>query len=246
MTTERLHQPSGPLVLAGLLAAVAGFVDAFVYRNVTPVFVANMSGNLIRLGMFAGDRDWRPALAAGVAVGVFVSGVVVATVHHDRRLKVVAEVRPNGLLVAEAALLLLLPLVLHVGDVPFDAVPTLAQYPALVISALAMGIQTAALRRVGQVAVATTYGTGALVRIGEKVALGVRRAERADDHRRRITVAVLGAVIALYVLGAVVGSAIGSSEWALLLPGAAVATAAVTLHLRGLALPRAGAARDAG
>ena len=43
---------------------------------------------------------------------------------------------------------------------------------------VAMGLQATALRRVGQIAVATTYGTGAIVRVGEKVALAARRADR--------------------------------------------------------------------
>jgi len=222
------------LALACVLAAVAGFIDAFVYQNVTPVFVANMSGNLIRLGMFAGDGERAPALAAGVAVLVFVGAVVASTMHHDRQLGRAALVRPNRLLAMEAAILLLLPLLLMVGDVGFSATPTSRQYPVLVLGALAMGIQTAALRRVGQVAVATTYGTGALVRIGEKLALGVRGADRAEDHRRRVTIAVLVVVVACYVAGAAVAATAGSSApWVLLFPGSVVAAAALALHGQG-------------
>jgi uncharacterized membrane protein YoaK (UPF0700 family) len=231
MTPEHSHHPSGPLVLAAGLAAVAGFVDAFVYQHVTPVFVANMSGNLIRLGMFTGDADWRPALGAGVALMVFLAGVLGATVANDRQLKRSGSVRATSLLACEAVLLAVLTLVLAVGHVGFDQVPTLAQYPAIVIGGLAMGIQATALRRVGSVAVSTTYGTGALVRLGEKVALGLRRADRAAEHRRRITILVLAAVIACYVLGAVIASMVGASEWMLLVPTATVAAAVVALHL---------------
>ena len=68
---ERTHHPSGPLGLAIALAATAGFVDAHIYVNVTPVFVANMSGNLIHLGISLGEGDWFPALATVLALGAF-------------------------------------------------------------------------------------------------------------------------------------------------------------------------------
>ena len=36
MTQEPAHHPSGPLVLAAALAAIAGFIDAHIYVHVTP------------------------------------------------------------------------------------------------------------------------------------------------------------------------------------------------------------------
>lgn len=40
MTQEHQHHPTGTLPMAITLAVVAGFVDAFDFVNVTPVFVA--------------------------------------------------------------------------------------------------------------------------------------------------------------------------------------------------------------
>src|SRR5690606_8054302 len=72
----------------------------------------------------------------------------------------------------------------------------------IALSSIAMGVQTASLRNVGQVAVATTYGTGAVVRIAEKSVLAARRADRAVEHRRRRSLIVLCSVVAAYVCGA--------------------------------------------
>lgn len=232
MPAEHPHHPSGPLVLAVVLGAVAGFVDAHVYLNVTPVFVANMSGNLIHLGMFAGSGRWEPAVGSGVAVAAFLAGVVVATVHHDRQVVRGAVVRPHALVSVEALLVLALPALLAVLDVRFEAHTTPRQYPVLVVAGLAMGLQTAALRRVGEIAVATTYGTGAIVRIGEKLALGARGADRAGAHRRRRTIAILVAVLASYVAGAAAAAWAGSAHLLLLVPGTALALTAIILHRR--------------
>src|SRR4051794_30025782 len=54
LTSESRHHAAGPVGTAVCLAAAAGFVDAYVYTRVVPVFVANMSGNLIHLGLSLG------------------------------------------------------------------------------------------------------------------------------------------------------------------------------------------------
>jgi uncharacterized membrane protein YoaK (UPF0700 family) len=218
MPQEHSHHPSGPLALAAALAATAGFVDAHVFLHVTPVFVANMSGNLIHLGMFAGQADWHEAAGVAVSIISFVVGVMAATVHHDRQVRNGRPVRPAPLLTVEAALVALIALLVWWWGITFSPRADAADLPIIVIGAVAMGVQTAALRRVGSVAVATTYGTGSIVRIGEKLVLALRRADRAGADRRSRTVVVLVAVVAAYVLGAVVASALGRSPWLLLVP----------------------------
>lgn len=222
----QVHHPSGPLAAAVALAAAAGFVDARIYVNVTPVFVANMSGNLIHLGILVGDGSWRPAIASVLTLLAFTAGVMVATVHHDRQVARSRSVRPTFLLLAEAALLLGLALYVAVVDVTFTADPRPADYPVLLVAGVAMGLQAAALRRVGQIAVATTYGTGAIVRIGEKLVLAARRADRTTEHRRRVAIAVLVVVLVSYVGGAVLATTAGSGPALLAAPAIAIAICA--------------------
>ena len=219
MTQEGAHHPSGTLVLAVVLAVVAGFVDAHVYVHVTPVFVANMSGNLIHLGIFTGLGRWRTAVGSTVALGAFLLGVVTAVVHHDHRLRRRGRVSPDSLLFVEAGLVLVLPVLRLATGAGFHSEPTLAVYPILIVAAFAMGLQAAALRRVGEIAVATTYGTGAIVRIGEKLALAARRADRPTVNRRRSTIAVLVIVLVSYAGGAAFAALLGGGAWVLLIPG---------------------------
>lgn len=215
---ERTHHPSGPIGLAIALAAVAGFIDAHIYVNVTPVFVANMSGNLIHFGIVVGDGDWDQAVGSLIALGAFTGGVIAATVHHDRQVTRRRVVQSGFLLAVETVLLTLLTIGLMAGDLGFSRTPRAADYPVLLVAGLAMGIQAGALRRVGELAVATTYGTGAIVRIGEKVVLAARRADRATIHRRRVAIAVLAIVLVSYIAGAVAATAAGSRPALLALP----------------------------
>ena len=215
---EHTHHPSGPLALAVALAAAAGFVDAHIYVNVTAVFVANMSGNLIHLGIIVGDGSWGRAVASLIALAAFTLGVIAATVHHDRQVSSGGSVRPDVLLTAEAMLLFGLTAWMVTSKPVFSPEPRAVDFPVIVLAGLAMGIQASALRRVGEIAVATTDGTGAIVRIGEKVVLAVRRADRATEHRRRIAIAVLAVVLASYVAGAIAATAAGSAPLLLGLP----------------------------
>jgi uncharacterized membrane protein YoaK (UPF0700 family) len=230
LTSESKHHPSGNLALAVALAATAGFVDAFVFVNVVPVFVANMSGNLVRLGIAAGLRDITETATAGVALLGFLTGAIVATMHLDRRLVRGHSPSPAPLLVLETLLLLALALVAHTVTTA-DSV-TARDYLVAGIGSTAMGIQAIALRRVGEIAVSTTYGTGAVVRLGEKLALGARRATRPDDARRRITIAILSSVLVSYVAGAWLATSIGHSTYLLLLPVGISALAAAMLEIQ--------------
>lgn len=228
---ERTHHPSGPLGLAIALAAAAGFVDAHIYVNVTPVFVANMSGNLIHLGISVGSDDGGPAVATLIALVAFIAGVIVATSHHDHQVARQRSVRPTSLLALESALLAALTAWLIASSPSFTARPNASDLPILVLAAVAMGIQAGALRRVGEIAVATTYGTGAIVRIGEKLVLAARRAERPSGDRRSVAIAVLVVVLVGYVGGAILAARLGSSPWLLVLPTAVVAAGAVVSRL---------------
>ncbi len=217
-------------MLALSLAGVAGFVDAHLFLHVTNVFVANMSGNMVRVGIFAGDGQWVAAAASAVALAAFAFGVVAAIAHHDRQLRMKGRVRPDELLVVEAILTLSLPIILILFDVEFSEVADPIHVGIIAIGAFAMGMQASALRRVGDIAVATTYGTGTIVRIGEKIALSIRRAERTSDQRRSTTIAVLSAVLLSYVAAAAAASLLGSSPLLLLIaPGT---LAVFVIHIR--------------
>jgi uncharacterized membrane protein YoaK (UPF0700 family) len=209
MTSETRHHVEGSLRLAVALAMTAGFVDSFVFLRVTPVFVANMSGNLVRLGIAAGVGDWRAIAAALAAVTSFLTGAVLATTHVDAGARHPRLPSPAGALLLESGLLATLPVIIRVTNVAATQPIGFGGFLVVVIAATAMGLQAVALRRVGVIAVSTTYGTGAVVRLGEKLALALRRAPRPGEARRRTTIVVLMAVLVSYVAGAALAAGLG-------------------------------------
>jgi uncharacterized membrane protein YoaK (UPF0700 family) len=103
---------------------------------------------------------------------------------------------------------------------------------------MAMGVQTEVIRRVAGTAVATTYQTGAIARMGEAVSNVVSRTTRLREERE---IVVLLVVLAAYVGGAAVGAAApGEWRWSMLLAGAVVGVLALAWFLVpvGLVAPR--------
>jgi uncharacterized membrane protein YoaK (UPF0700 family) len=142
------------------LSLAAGCVDAVGYLALGQVFVANMTGNTVLLGLAIGQADGRGVLHAGTALAGFVLGVAVgaAIVERgpERAVWTPAVTAALGLefviLVAFAAGWLL------DGSEPSGA----AVYLLIGLSALAMGVQSAAVRRLAVADVSTTYITGTL------------------------------------------------------------------------------------
>ena len=163
---------SGALVTAMVLAAVAGFLDAHLFLNVTEVFVANQSGNVVLLGMYLGEGNWISAAGSAVALGAFAVGVMVATALHVKRRARGLQLRPDIMLGVESVLLVALALVLAFWHPDREPTPTPGHLPLLALGGLAMGLQTTVLGKVGSTAVATTYESGSVVRVSEQAVLG--------------------------------------------------------------------------
>jgi uncharacterized membrane protein YoaK (UPF0700 family) len=209
----------GTIAIAAVLTAVAGFVDAHIFVHVTEVFVANQSGNVVLFGIFLGERGWPEVAAHLLSITMFAIGVAVGTSIHDRRLLAGRRLRPDLILYAEAVLLGAV-IALRVIDGPTPALTVDAMdYPVILLGALAMGLQTVVIGRVGSVAVATTYESGAVARVGEELALSARPGRAVDRRHRHSAVAkVLLIVVASYAAGATLAAAADRSPAWLLVP----------------------------
>ena len=197
------------LLVAGVLAAVAGFVDAVGFNRLFGVFPANQSGNVAFLGMAIGGdgpaAGWRCALSiAGFAFGAAAGFLL------GRRL---GPRKGPTLIVVELLLLLIVTVV--AGNV--DGRSLSGGFTGVVLVALgsfAMGIQTEAIRRVAGVAVATTYQSGAVARIGEATTGLFRRptttagdgAGSGAGARWATPLPILAGVLVTYCAGAALGA----------------------------------------
>lgn len=141
-------------VLAAATAAMAGYVDAVGYLHLRGFFVSFMSGNSTRLAVGAvGDRS--AATIAGALVLLFVAGVVVGATAS----RFIDARRATVVLALVAALLALATALGWAGSGSL----------AIASMTLAMGVANAAFQRDGEVSIAVTYMTGALVKLGQRL-----------------------------------------------------------------------------
>ncbi|MBV9860187.1 MAG: DUF1275 domain-containing protein [Alphaproteobacteria bacterium] len=191
-------------IWAALLALIAGYVDAICYWCVGPAFAANMTGNLVWVGIAAAGAEWRRALSIGSVILAFLLGIVAA------RLLVRAHRSPRTAFLVEAVLIALAA----TGELGAAAIPLLAAAMALQNEAGVHGV----------VAVNVAFITGDLQQFGERLVAETVPSERAPtDNRGRVILVIL----AFYAAGAAVGTwASGLAASALLGPAAVLALGA--------------------
>jgi uncharacterized membrane protein YoaK (UPF0700 family) len=213
------------LVVAVLLAAITGYVDAVAFDRFLGVFVANQSGNAVFLGMAIGGSTastvWRPATSM---VG-FALGIVVAQLLRPRA--------PRGRIGAwllACELVLFLVVIAITGPIDRVHIADGAEgFVLIVLMSMAMGVQTEVIRHVAGTAVATTYQTGAIARLGEAVTRVVSRSTRLREERE---IMVLLLVLAAYVAGAAVGAAApGVWRWSMVVAATVVGLLALLWFL---------------
>ncbi|TYB60692.1 DUF1275 domain-containing protein [Nonomuraea sp. PA05] len=141
------------------LAFAAGAADALSFLALGEVFTANMTGNVVLLGLALGSGRTAHVVGSGVAFAGFCAGLaggfaVVGRTAGD------ALRRPIAVLVVEVVLLAGL------------AVGWLAQAPRVALiaaSAVAMGLQSAVTRWAGGSGLSTTYVTGTVTGLAGQV-----------------------------------------------------------------------------
>jgi uncharacterized membrane protein YoaK (UPF0700 family) len=161
-----------------LLTWVAGTVDAISYLGLGHVFTANMTGNAVLLGLALGQRQGLAAVRSLMALAGFVLGAAMGALLMNRKGTDVTVRRALIVpVVTEAAVLIVFLLTLHA------AAPPLAQpdlYALIVLSAIAMGIQSAAVQRLKLPGIATTVLTSTITSM---VAGAVRWMHRGHESR---------------------------------------------------------------
>lgn len=166
-----------------VLAAVAGYADAVSYVTLGGVFIANMTGSTVLLGLNLAQMSWLSALRAGLAIGGFALGVAVGAVIVEPVGR--GEVWPRsvtqalalevGILILFSALGLILGTTAQHGPI----------YTLIVLAACAMGIQSVAVRTLGVADISTTYITGTWVGLLTGLSRYLRAEVESQEHGRR-------------------------------------------------------------
>jgi uncharacterized membrane protein YoaK (UPF0700 family) len=226
-----------------LLSLAAASLDAISYLGLGHVFTAMMTGNTVLLGLALAQGEVLAALRSilaliGFTIGVFAGAIVVERESEPAEWPVVVTVA----LTFETLILAIFTATSTVFDTNGGIIIPLL----IALSAFAMGIQSAAVRRLGVPGIATTYITGTLtslmidllgwirsVTAGFPVSKTVKR-----DHPARIPwdqrVGLLAGVVTLYCLGALIGGVLQvySPPLASLFPFIAVLLVVVNAGIR--------------
>jgi len=190
-----MNQPSaaGRDAILVVLALTSGAVDAVTFLRLGNVFSSVLTGNLVLLGVALGQRHASLALNGGLALVAFSAGILAGSAVAGA----LSEGQPAWPRRATLTLAIELAVLagfsagwLAAGGQPAGAV----RLVLLGLAAAAMGLQTAAVHRVGRMS--TTYLTSTLGGILE--ALAVRR--RPPDWQRSV-----GLIVAL-IIGAGLGA----------------------------------------
>jgi uncharacterized membrane protein YoaK (UPF0700 family) len=191
-------------LIAILLTFASGASDVASFTRLGNVFTSVMTGNMIVFGLSLARGSVSLAAHTAVAVGAYVMGVAIGARlawHHSRRRRPAAEqAAPGGDWPPYMTLTLLVEVTLFAGVVagweltgskPAGA----AQFLILVGAASAMGIQSAAVNRMGLGNVSTTYLTGTMTGLVSAIARpdGKRVGVRAPSVLVALTI---GAVLA--------------------------------------------------
>jgi uncharacterized membrane protein YoaK (UPF0700 family) len=181
-----------------ILTAAAGSADAVSYLGLGRVFTANMTGNLVLLGIAIGQSQLEGSVRSVIAFAGFVVGVLVG-------VRVTATTEPTAVWPRSATLALagelgLLLALLAGWEITGDRPAALALDILIALSAGAMGMQTAAARRIGVPGVTTTFVTGMLTGlIAELAAVGPGRSHWT--------------IWATTLAGMVIGAALGAAAF---------------------------------
>jgi uncharacterized membrane protein YoaK (UPF0700 family) len=184
------------------LAFVAGYIDALSYLGLSRVFTANMTGNTVLLGIALAQLDGDAAVRSGLALAGFLIGAAAGA-------WIVERDHSQGLWPRAVTLALglewLILVVFAIGwQLASDTLPAATPTAVLILlSALAMGVQSAAIHRLEVTGISTTYITGTLTNLVARL-MGRDRRQRRPVFEHS---ALLAAVWIVYLGGAVTAAA---------------------------------------
>lgn len=199
------HHPSLVSVLLLALAGAAGYVDAVGYLAFEHVFVANMTGNSVLLGIATVEGHSAATLRSVLALAGFLVGAAVGTTLTDARQA--AGPWPAIVTVAlsiEAAVLVVVAIAWFIF--PHSTEAALGAF--VIGTALAMGLQSAAARKLAVPGVSTVVLTSTLTSLVARAVAHVRHRQWRDPtpHDPTRGPAILFGVWAAYVAGAGLGT----------------------------------------
>lgn len=225
MPDQHSHSPNRFLDIF-LLTLVAGSADALGFLNLGKVFTSNMTGNVVLMGIALSEGRGNDTSRSLFALFAFIIGNCIGAwlcsrlvQRHSSRFTV------TTVIACEAGLLLLYALL--------SALPAPDRQPSTVYSLIAllaasMGLQAAAVYRLGTPGVTTTAITGTLTTLfaGLMKAVHLTPQTEPENRTKPSLFGLQAAVILLYCGGAALSGALNlcGKPWAGFFPAVIVMT----------------------
>jgi uncharacterized membrane protein YoaK (UPF0700 family) len=225
-----------------VLTFAAGSVDAVSYLGLGHVFTAMMTGNTVLLGLALGQGEILAALRSILALLGFAAGVVAGALIVERNQQQSEwPAAVTGAFAVESLVLGVFAVVWHVAG---KESLTLVHVHILLLS-IGMGIQAAAVRRLGVPGIATTYITGTITSlfvdlvtwiqtVAPRAGVTLSGGESVTPDLRAVSweqrVGLLFSVFAVYCFGAMIGGVLQVHSPLLAAVAPLVAVAYVTLN----------------
>jgi len=152
----------------------AGFIDVLGYFTLYHAFVAHMTGNTVSSVLHGTEHNWPELLHRAVPIAAFFVGlllgeIILETAHRRKRRCVAARALALEA-VFLAAFLVIGLLVFGAGPHPRKA-GTGAFVLLVGLIAMAMGVQSASLRKIGALTIFTTFLTGTLTKLANDLSI---------------------------------------------------------------------------
>jgi uncharacterized membrane protein YoaK (UPF0700 family) len=166
LETQALGAHRTKSAIALLLTFIAGFVDVVGYLAIFHLFTAHVTGTTVHLGRDLMLRSWSTAAMAGCVVAGFLGGSIAgrAVIEASARFRIRRAASVN--LAAEAVLLFTF---ISISRVLAGTSQSARVCILLGWLAMAMGLQTATLTRLGALTIHTTFVTGMINKLAQLV-----------------------------------------------------------------------------
>ncbi|WP_458120299.1 YoaK family protein [Paenibacillus sp. Z6-24] len=194
-----------------LLCLVSGIVDVIGYLQLGHVFTANMTGNIIIMGMALGHLHTVSLLRSGAAFAGFIVGNAAAALFLGRS-------HPGSVWSSRMTMIISVQLVFFLVFAWLSSAPLVPamEYMLIILLSFTMGMQTTMARKLGVAGISTTVLTNNLASVIEDLVAHVRQwfgRSSAEQGRRLSTDTVLRfAAVIIYGAGAVVAALIEQSH----------------------------------
>lgn len=230
------------MILAGYLAAIAGFVNSGGFIMIGS-FTSHVTGSIGRLGDDIARGEMAAAVSALLLILAFFGGAVAASLVLERSDHSQPARRYALALLVEAGVLLLF---VFIAGLSRATHPRILDAQAALLC-IAMGMQNSMVTRLSGAVVRTTHLTGVVTDLGIEVArwyrwyqaqlpLPTRRPSEVLPERPAVgRISLLSAVTGSFVAGAVLGATLTlrASRWAMCFPAGAILLASGFAYHQG-------------